>query len=91
VQRKAVKVYRDRNKDMILDMNPATIDTGWFGINHHRAQFSGIANWINTHSAGCQVIQDNSNYETLIRICEESAKNYGNSFTYTLLREEDVF
>jgi hypothetical protein len=91
VQRMPVKVYRDGNKDAVMDFCPSKVRSGWYGINHHRAQASGLAQFVNTHSAGCQVIQDSGNFDTLIRLCEAAAKNFGNSFTYTLLREEDVF
>lgn len=36
-QLKPVKVYRDNNRDAILDYNNATIDEGMFGINIHRS------------------------------------------------------
>ena len=32
-----VEVYRDNDKDMILDYDPNTIDVGFFGINIHRS------------------------------------------------------
>lgn len=91
VQRKAVPVYRDRNMDAVLDMDPSTIDIGWHGINHHRAAFAALVQLINMWSAGCQVVQDSSNYHTLIQICERAEAYWGAALSYTVLREEEVF
>lgn len=32
-----VKVYRDNNRNLVLDLNPKTIQEGYFGINIHKA------------------------------------------------------
>lgn len=87
---KPVKVYRDNNKDDIYDFNPNSIDVGMFGINIHRSGefFSNIA--INGYSAGCQVFNDPKEFNSFMRIVREAAKIYGNSFTYTLVTEEDI-
>ena len=90
VQKKPVKVYRDSNKDEIYDMNPETIDTGNFGINIHRSGEWVVAKHIDKWSAGCQVFADDNQFRAFIRLCEEQAKIYGNSFTYTLINEEDM-
>lgn len=47
------KVYRDGNKDTVL--NKDNFETGYFGINGHRAGTSSI---IDRWSAGCQVTPD---------------------------------
>lgn len=91
IQRKAVPVFRDKNKDEVMDMDPATIDVGWHGINHHRAELASVAQLINKYSAGCQVIQDSAHFATLIDICDRAAGYFGNAFSYTLLREDEVF
>ena len=36
-----VRVYRDADKDDVLDMDMNTIASGWFGINLHRSSASG--------------------------------------------------
>jgi hypothetical protein len=59
-QAKPISIFRDTNKDNILDKN--NLQVGMFGINFHRAGMSGfIDNW----SAGCQVVKDTDWYEVV--------------------------
>lgn len=80
-----VKVYRDNNKDNRLDFNKATIQTGMFGINIHRASAWSVADAIGPYSAGCQVFKFYKDFNEFMAICETAAAKYGNKFTYTLL------
>lgn len=89
-QKKPVKVYRDNNFDEIYDMNPETIDTGIFGINIHRSDEFKIYIDVDKWSAGCQVFQNPSQFKSFMSLCEKQCKLYGNSFTYTLITEEDM-
>lgn len=87
-QRKPVKVYRDNNLDLEYDfVNP---EDGLFGINIHRSSTRGDTKYINSWSHGCQVFKKTADYYDFINLCEKSADIYGNSFTYTLLLEEDL-
>lgn len=89
VQCKPVKVYRDNNKDDIMDFNPVTIDTGMFGINIHKAGENSTI--INNWSAGCQVFQRTCDFNNFMYYCDQQTKNgFGNKFTYTLLEEKDL-
>lgn len=85
-----VKVYRDRTMDTILDLDPRTHHVGWFGINIHRAQAAGITQWVNNHSAGCQVLQSANDFAELMDLARTARRHFGNSFTYTLLHEEEL-
>lgn len=89
-QKKEVKVYRDGNKDIIYDMTPESIDKGIFGINIHRSNQSWIRSTVDKYSAGCQVFNNHIEFNAFMRLCEEQRKLYGNSFTYTLINEEDM-
>ena len=89
-QRKAVKVYRDNNKDLIYNMTPKSIDKGIFGINIHRSNKTCICDTIDKYSAGCQVFNDPVEFNAFMRLCETQRKFYGNTFTYTLINEEDM-
>lgn len=89
-QRKPVKVYRDGNKDMIYDMNPKKIDTGIFGINIHRSDKLWTRTTVDQYSAGCQVFNSNTQFQAFLRFCKKQRDLYGNSFTYTLINEEDM-
>lgn len=89
-QDKPVKVYRDDNKDNIFDLNNDTIQKGIFGINIHRSHEKLTVDKIDKYSAGCQVFQNTQQFNSFMRLCEVQAKLYGNSFTYTLINEEDL-
>lgn len=90
VQRKAVRVYRDNNLDMKYDKDPSTIQSGLFGINIHRASSSVVSKLVDKWSAGCQVIASPRDYSEFMNIVKQSAKIWGNSFTYTLIESKDI-
>ena len=68
-------------------MDPSTIDTGYFGINIHKA--GRASTQVDKWSAGCQVISRSEDFATFMDLTEEAAERHGNSFTYTLLLETD--
>ena len=86
----AVKVFRDSNRDIILDRNPDTKDSGWFGINIHRAGKYMIPMFIDKLSAGCQVIRKYNDFKFFMNLCQKSSQIWGGKFTYTLLEEDDL-
>jgi len=85
-----VKVWRDDDRDKILDMDDSTIQEGFFGINIHRAASIGEMERVNGYSAGCQVFKAAREFHEFMAIVKLSAKKYDNSFTYTLITEEDL-
>lgn len=87
---KPVKVYRDGNKDDVYDMLPETIESGMFGINIHRSNEWVDATAVNKYSAGCQVFESPVSFKSFMTIVKRSAAIYGNSFTYTLITEDDM-
>lgn len=91
VQKKAVFVYRDNNKDMTYDLKPEKTEVGVFGINIHRsAEFSSSA-FVNKFSAGCQVFANPNSFKSFMEFCElQVANKKGKTFTYTLLEESDL-
>lgn len=90
VQKKPVKVYRDGNKDDVYDLNPETINEGVFGINIHRSNENFTRNTVDMYSAGCQVFNKPNEFTCFMSICKKQMNMYGNSFTYTLINEEDL-
>jgi hypothetical protein len=82
-----VQVYRDADGDRRHDISEDKIDTGFFGINIHKAGRSSVQ--VDKWSAGCQVFARSEDFATFMDLTEESAERYGNSFTYTLLLETD--
>lgn len=88
VQKNQVTVYRDNNGDGTLDFENE--QTGKFGINLHRATQKGESKVVHKWSAGCQVTASSFDYHILMALCEKSAQEYGDSFTYTLITEDDL-
>lgn len=88
VQVRPVPVYRDNNKDAVLDCD--TTERGLFGINGHRANAKRESIQVDKWSAGCQVIADPVDYDLFMALANKGAANFGNSFTYTLLKESDL-
>jgi hypothetical protein len=88
-QRKPVKVYRDGNKDNIIDCVPKTVKEGIYGINIHRAHRTWTLDKVDKYSAGCQVIQNPKDFDKFILLCRQAEILFGNAFTYTLIQEVD--
>jgi len=84
-QVKPVTVIRDYDRDAFLDFDNGTKQTGFFGINIHRAESSGSTHYIDKYSAGCQVFQNATDFDQFMQLCERHRWLYGNAFTYTLL------
>ena len=89
-----VSVYRDNNRDTILDHDPQTIQTGsGFGINIHRAsvhstQENGLTENVGRYSAGCVVIQDSGDFDRLIALAKKQRDTLGyDTFSLTLLED----
>ena len=66
------------------------VDESYFGINIHRTDPYNAAKYINSWSAGCQVINNPKDFKSFMDIVEQSRKIYGNKFTYTLIEEKDL-
>lgn len=80
-----VTVYRDYNRDAVLDFNNGREETGMFGINIHRANSTGTTKTVDKNSAGCQVFANVEDFNKFMQFAEESRNKYGNKFTYTLI------
>tara|TARA_R110000744_G_scaffold44498_3_gene99242 strand:- start:574 stop:1197 length:624 start_codon:yes stop_codon:yes gene_type:complete len=85
-----VKVYRDNNRNKKYELNKNSIEEGMFGINIHRSKRSGDTKYVNSFSAGCQVFKNAKDYYEFIDTCQVAADRFNNSFTYTLICEEDL-
>ena len=89
-QQKPVRVYRDKDKDNEYDLIAENIKEGIYGINIHRASATGTSVQIDKWSAGCQVIANNQNFDTLMELAHKAKAKWGNSFTYTLIESKDL-
>lgn len=85
VQAKPVTVIRDYERTAILDFFNGNEQTGYFGIDIHRANPTGKTAHVDKWSAGCQVFADVIQYAHFLLLCERHKKYYGNKFTYTLV------
>jgi len=86
VQSGKVKVFRDNDLDNILDMDPETIQDGYFGINIHKR--SGESDTVNGASAGCQVFRYEHEFNRMMYLAQKQVSERGwRTFTYTLLEE----
>lgn len=83
VQASPVTVYRDSDKDTRSEETAVT-ETGYFGINIHRASKFKVLQKIGLYSAGCAVIQNPKDFDVLISELKKSGKK---EFLYSLVKE----
>lgn len=81
VQDAPVTVYRDNNKNMVYDLDHRKEETGFFGINIHRATLG--AKLVGADSAGCQVIKEG--FDRFMSLINSSLRYRENIFIYTLV------
>lgn len=83
------RVYRDPSEDIKLDLDPATIDKGWFGINIHASVSKGTpinASRVGLQSAGCQVHARADGFRNMMALSHNQIQRTGHRrFSYTLL------
>lgn len=81
-----VRLYRDRNMDNVLDFDPSTIEEGFFGVNQHHGYDSVN---VGPNSAACQVHKMKKDLAYSLSLAKKNIANgHGDSFTYTLLTED---
>lgn len=88
-QKGKITVYRDNNKNDIIDTVGMIEETGFYGVNIHHASAYRPSVEVGRWSAGCQVLQDPDHFAFLMRLCDRAVGKFANSFTYTLLEEKD--
>jgi hypothetical protein len=80
-----VKLYRDRDKNNIMNFDPKSIQEGYFGVNQHHGYDSGK---VGPNSAACQVHRYKKDLAFVLSIAKRNInEGHGDSFTYTLLEE----
>ena len=89
-QKSDVTLIRDYDRDGVLDYDSGREESGIFGINHHRANAKRESVKIGKWSAGCIVNPHPRLFEIEMEIFRESAQIWGDSFTFTLLKESDL-
>lgn len=82
-------VWRDRNKDDIMDFaNPE--EGNGFGLNIHRASARRKSIRVDSWSAGCQVFADPEQFKEFMGLVHHASENFGKYFTYTLINSTDL-
>ena len=89
IQIKPMVYQRDGNKNRILDPNATTYKEN-AATNLHSGWDYSPEHFINHDSAGCQVIAKHSEQIEFMKLIHQSAKYYGNIFSYTLVTENDI-
>lgn len=90
-QDKSFCVYRDYNRDNLLNFDIDSKQCGNYRLNIHRARAGGAddgqgnTEFIGRYSAGCQVFQNSYCFDEFIDLAQQHRSRYGNKFTYTLL------
>jgi hypothetical protein len=87
-QNKPVKIWRDKNKDMVFDFVDEV--TGVFGINIHRSNPTTESTYVENWSEGCQVFKKVKDFNKFMSLCRQSRNIWGNEFTYTLIESKDI-
>lgn len=92
IQIKPFTVYRDKNLNKEVDIVRGTETTGLYGIFLHQ-HFQGVeeAKEIGKSSAGCIVPSRLSSYRGLMSLCKKQIPLWGNSFSFTVFTEEDLW
>lgn len=86
VQSGPVTVYRDDNRNNILDMDAETVQTGYFGINIHKRDAE--SDTVNGASAGCQVFRYERDFDRFMYLCNQQVEVRGfKTFSYCLIDE----
>lgn len=82
-----VRVYRDGTRDEVLNMDPKTIQEGFFGINLHRSTSNGTSTAVEKWSAGCQVHARSDGFADMMTLAHKQVDTLGlDVFTYTLMK-----
>lgn len=90
VQCSPVRVYRDNDRDSVLDMTPSSIDEGVFGINIHRSNPKSESTLVDGWSAGCQVFKKAADFDEFMVAVKLSASKGFHRFSYGLADLERV-
>lgn len=88
-RRGPVNVYRDNDKDSIMEMDVSTLEQGHGFHIHHVSQSE--ADYVGRRSAGCTEFRYVSEWERFLELCKKV--NYarpGHTFTYTVINDRQI-
>jgi len=84
------RVWRDNNSDGQFDYS-GVVYTDVTGLNMHTESLLRDTSWVGAYSAGCMVREFDKEHFEIMTILMQSASKYGNSFSFTLFTEDEVF
>lgn len=87
---KLFKGYRDNDKDGLIDYS-GELYSDVTGLNFHTTSFLNDKEKVEMYSAGCQVVQDDKDFLTILPIAQKSMEIYGDSLSYALFNTKDFF
>lgn len=91
VQVKPVMVYRDQNRDAIMDTASARTQIGVYGLNFHKAHPTGLVKTIGRYSEGCQVVRNPRDHDYVLHLVDLQVQWIGTSaMSYTVFTERQV-
>ena len=86
---KPTRIWRDRDRDTKLG-DKDVYETGYFGINGHRASALRDVAEIGLYSFGCQVSDNKKDFEEILKAAKESCgANY--LYDYMILMREELW
>ncbi len=86
VQVSPCAVWRDADRDSVVDPDKRVTDVGMHGINLHRASSSGTSMLVDRWSAGCQVVQSPTALTRILELVErQRLAGRGSRVSYTLM------
>lgn len=85
VQCRPVKVWRDGNKDDILDWGADDGIPGEYGINIHNVAGTKLAMRNDRKSLGCQVFPSDDDHKSLLTVQDHAAARFGARCSYTII------
>jgi hypothetical protein len=85
-----VKYWRDGDKSFSPRYG-GPVFKDLIGLNIHRSSLhKGGSKYVERWSAGCQVFQNNDDFQRFLELCENQIKSLGyRTFTYTLITNEE--
>ena len=89
IQQMPIKIYRDKDKDTILDFD-VPVTQGLYGINIHAASLWQDLDKIDGYSAGCQVFANSKEYYKAVELWQAQMRyGLGDIFSYTLFTQDE--
>ncbi|MFB6342640.1 hypothetical protein ACE1ET_13005 [Saccharicrinis sp. FJH62] len=81
-------IWRDNDMDGDLDTS-GQVFSDVTGLNLHTTSFKNDVEKVGAYSAGCQVIQDDLDFNIFLAVVIKSSMIYGSVFSYTLFELND--